>query len=123
MVAAHRQHVRPPLLLEPPPQAPVAAVDLVAGDPGRGHPGGERPLQHHAGQPDLGGEGRPLGDARLLAPPRVIGPLLGQVQGPVQERRAVPRGVGQEHADLGVLDPPGRAGVLPRHARRNGSPS
>jgi hypothetical protein len=28
----------------------------------------------------------------------------------------VPTGVGQEDADLGVLDPPGGAGVLPRHS-------
>ena len=33
----------------------------------------------------------------------------------------MPRGVGEEDADLGVLDPPGGAGVLPRHAGRLGA--
>jgi len=39
-----------------------------------------------------------------------------QVQGAVDEGMAAARGVGQVDCDLGVLDPPGRAGVLPLHA-------
>jgi hypothetical protein len=77
LVATHRQHIRPALLLQLPPQASIAAVDLIARDSGDRHPGGERPLQNRSGQPDLGGEGRLLGDAGLLASLRVVGPLLG----------------------------------------------
>jgi len=35
---------------------------------------------------------------------------------PIDQRVAVPTGIGQEHADLAVLDPAGRAGILARDA-------
>lgn len=53
-----------------------------------------------------------VGHARGLAPCGVVSPHLGQVDVPVDQRPALRRGVGQEHRDLRVLDPPRRAGVL-----------
>ena len=41
-----------------------------------------------------------------------------QVQGPVDQRVPGRRGVGQIDRDLGVLDPPGGAGVLALHTHR-----
>jgi hypothetical protein len=43
---------------------------------------------------------------------------LGRYKVPVDQRDASHSRVGQEHADLGVLDPAGRAGVLARHPGR-----
>jgi len=61
------------------------------------------------------------GDAGLVAAWPILGPALGQVQLPVDESVPVSAGVGQEHADLTVLDPPGRARVLPLDPGRLGA--
>ena len=45
-------------------------------------------------------------------------PLLGQVQRPVEQGPPLGRRVPEEHAHLGVLDPPGRTGVLAGHPAR-----
>jgi len=54
--------------------------------------------------------GHPGGRAAVgVSAPR----LLWQVEPAVDQGVAVHRGVGEEHRDLGVLDPARRAGVLP----------
>src|SRR5207245_9112711 len=45
-------------------------------------------------------------------------PLLGHVQFAVEERAPLTTRVGEEHADLAVLDAPGRAAVLPLYPDR-----
>jgi hypothetical protein len=47
----------------------------------------------------------------------VLGPGLGQVQFPVDQRPSARARVGREHTDLAVVDLPGGAGVLPGDAR------
>ena len=59
-----------------------------------------------------------LGDAGLGPPRPILGPAFGQIEGTVDQRPAVAAGIGQEHADLAVLDPSRRAGILPLHADR-----
>jgi hypothetical protein len=45
-------------------------------------------------------------------------PVLRQVEFAVDQRVPLAAGIRQEDADLGVLDPAGRAAVLPRHPDR-----
>ena len=54
-----------------------------------------------------------LGPAR-----RIPGPVLGQIEGPVNQGAAMRAGVAEKHTDLAVLDPPRRARVLPLYPRR-----
>ena len=61
------------------------------------------------------------GDAGGLAAGRVIGPGPGQIQLAVDQRMPGWGCVAEVDSDLGVLDPPGRAGVLPLHPRRGGA--
>ena len=109
------------MLLQEGAQAGVAAVDLIGGHPPRRHPGIHRPRQHLLGELRLGVEGDLLGDVRLGAASGVGGPLLGQVQLPVDQRPPPWAGVGEEHPDLAVLDPPGGARVLALHPGRLGA--
>jgi hypothetical protein len=99
----------------------LVAVDLVAGHPGRRCAGVERAGDHRPGQRRLGREpdiGRDTGGPAAI---RVRRPRPGQVQGPVDER--VPTSCGVDHIDpdLGVLHPPGGAGVLALHPDRGGA--
>ena len=100
-------------------QARVRAVDLVAGHPGCRDSGVQRGGDHRAGQCGFGGE-TPLvrRDSGVVAPLRVVGPASGRYK--ARSIRACPRRrrVGQIHRDLGVLDPPGGAGVLALHSDR-----
>ena len=109
------------VLLQPAPQPAIAAIDRIGGHPGDRHPGVQGPLQHPAGQLRLGVELDLVRDPGLAAAPPVVGPALGQVQLPVHQRMPVAAGVGQEHADLAVLDPPGRARILALDAGRLGA--
>ena len=94
-------------------QRRILAVDLIGGHPRRGRPGIQRPGDHLPGQRRLGGERRVLRDPRGPAPGRIACPGPGQVQRPVDERGPGCGGIGQVHRNLGVLGPPGGAGVLP----------
>ena len=116
--AFDRQHMGDGVLFQPHPQAAVAAIDAVAGDPAERHPGRHGALEHGLGQLGFGLEGDLVADPGGPAAFAVVGPGLGQVQVSVNQCDASQRRVGQEHADLGVLDPAGRAGVLTRHPGR-----
>src|SRR3954471_18874886 len=56
-----------------------------------------------------------VGDCGLAATRTVIGPRLWEVQLPVDQRLSTRRPAGEEDAELTVLDPPRRAGVLTLH--------
>jgi hypothetical protein len=100
------------MLLQPHPQATVAAIDGVAGHPPKRHPRGQGPFEHGLAQLRLGLEGHLIGDTRHPAARRVVGPGLGQVQVPVDQRHPTGCRIGQEDRDLAVLLLAGRAGVL-----------
>ena len=95
-----------------PPQRWAAAIDLIGGHPGGRHAGVQGALQHHPGQLRLGPEPDLLRDPRGPTPRRVVGPALGQVQLPVDHRPPLRAGIGQEDAELAVVDLAGGAGVL-----------
>ena len=115
MGQGHRQGVGPPARLQPPPEGVRAAVGGVTGDPPRGDARREGPRQELLGQRQLGGEPDAGGHPRLRPAGGVVRPGPGQVQGPVDEGRALGRGVGQEHPHLGVRRPADGAGVLRAH--------
>jgi site-specific DNA recombinase len=116
-----RQHIGDTPLLQEGAQARVAAVDLIGGHPPGRHARLQRALQHRLGQLRLGRKADPLGHVRLRTAPGVGDPLLGQVQLPVHQRPTLSAGIGEEHADLAVLDPPGGARILALHPGRLGA--
>src|SRR4029453_15605346 len=101
--------------LQPGPQGRVAAVGLVRGHPRGWDAGVQGTLQHDLGELRLGPKPNPLGDLGGPAARRILGPALGQVQLPVDHRPPLGAGVGQEDAELAVVDLAGRAGVLALH--------
>jgi hypothetical protein len=66
----------------------------------------------------LGRELRAFGDPGGLAAGRVSSPGPEQVELAVDQRVPGRGSVAEVNGDLGVLDPPGGAGVLPLHAGR-----
>jgi hypothetical protein len=121
VAAGDRQDITQAESGDPRAEGAVVAIHLVSRHPRGGHPRPGRLGDHLQGQLRLGRELHLRRDAGRGAPLRVIGPGLRQVDPPVDQRPAARRGAGQEHADLGVLDPPGRAAVLALHARRAGA--
>jgi hypothetical protein len=113
MALGHRQDIA---------QATAGQLGTQAWGPGRmlasGHPPGrgpgiQRAADHLLGQRGLGGERGAFGNPGGMGPGRVGRPGPGQVLGPV-DKRAPGRGSrGEVDRDLGVLSPPGGAGVLP----------
>jgi len=100
------------MLLQPHPQAAVAAIDGVAGHPAKRHPGGQGPLHHGLAQLRLGLEAHLIGDTGRPAARPVVGPGFGQVQVPVDQRHPTGGRIRQEDRDLAVLLFAGGAGVL-----------
>jgi hypothetical protein len=100
------------MLLQPHPQAPVAAIDRVAGHPSKWHARGDGPFEHRLAQLRLGLEGHLVGDACRPAARRVLGPGRGEVQVAVDQGDPSGCRVGQEHRDLAVLVLADRPGVL-----------
>lgn len=118
LVAFDGQDIGLPVRFECPAEVRVVAVDGVASHPRRLHSGFPRPLEHSLGEPWLGGECDLRRDPGGLPANRIISPLLGKIQFPVDLRMATPSGEGQKDADLAVLDAPGSASVLPLHTGR-----
>lgn len=96
----------------------MAAIDTIAGDPGRQNARLDRSLEHLPGQLWLGGKFHLLRDADPAATFPVIGPTFGQVQGPIQKSRPFGTGIGQKHPDLTVGRPAHRAAILHLHPNR-----
>ena len=77
-------------------------------------------MDDHAFQPIVL-EAHRLGNMRLPSPLAVLGPVLGQVQPPVHQGGTVGRDVGQEDADLAVVDLAQAAAPLPAYAAGGGA--
>ncbi len=117
--AGHRQDVAASLPFEPAAHL-VPAVDRVPHHPACRHPGAKCPRQELARQLAFGREAHPPRDMRLLATLAIAHPLVGQIQGPVDEGGATLGGVEQEDPDLLVLSATRGPAVLARHAARLG---
>src|SRR5918993_1384975 len=107
------QHVRLLPLLEEHPKTPAVAVDGV-----RNHPRGlhapihKSPPEHLFGQFGLGAHPHLIGHPGPLATLLILGPLLRQIQLPIDEGLPPTGGVGQKHPNLAVLPLADSAGVL-----------
>ena len=115
LVAAGGHHVEHVTVLEPVAQIPGLPVGLVGGEPGEWHAGGQYPLEHGDHLPGLGGELHLVGDPGRPAAVSIGSPRFGKVELPINQRVPVPGCIRQEHPDLAVFRPPGRAGVLSLH--------
>ena len=121
-LAGHGDDIADPALLQPGPELVVLAVGLIGGRPtprarrrparGRASPGPARAWwrtpRRRAPPPRGSGPGRPVHD-------------FGRYSSRSISARPLRRGIGQEHAQLAVLHPPGRARVLPLHPGRPGA--
>jgi hypothetical protein len=120
LAALDRQHLWPVALLQPAAQPSSTAIDLVAGHPGHRDLGVQRPLQQHPGQPRLGAEADRIGDGRLPA----ARPILSQPSAGTAPGRSAHAPGGWHRPgtpQLAVLDPPGRARILPLDPGRLGA--
>src|SRR5512135_2942838 len=77
-------------------------------------------LQHLQGQLVAGAERDPPGDPGRLAPPPVLGPLLGEIKTRINESMFFARYISHVHTDLTVLLLAKPAAPLPLHADRSG---
>ena len=77
-------------------------VKRIGNDPARGNVCVECSREHPLRQLDLGREASVLRNACLGPAPRVVDPFPRQIQGTVDERGTILRGIGQEDADLAV---------------------
>src|SRR5512134_2131498 len=105
-----------PARFDGPPERGIGTIDAVPRHPGTGHTGGEGPFQHLAPELRLGRKGHRLRNARRTPPRRIMRPALRQVEGAIDQGVTMPAGIAEKHADLAVLDAPGRAGILTLHA-------
>jgi hypothetical protein len=103
------------------PQAGVVTVGFIGGEPAKHRPGVAGPGKHAGGQFGFCRELHLLADPGLTTPIAVSGPGHRQIQFTVDQRPTFARRVGQKHAELAILDSPGRAGVLALHASRLGA--
>jgi hypothetical protein len=115
VVAGDRQHIPDAAGLQLGSQVGVGAVDLVAGHPRGRDVRVQRAADHPGRQGRLGRKPNLVGDTGRLHAVGIIDPALGQVQLPVDQGVAGAAGIHQVDRDLGVLDPPGGAGVLALH--------
>jgi hypothetical protein len=98
--------------------AGVGAVDLVAGDPRGRDTSHKRAADHRSRERGLGRKRCLIWDSGRGAAVRVLRPRARQVQSTVDQGVPAASGVGEEHRDLSVLDPPRGAGVLALHPDR-----
>ena len=118
LARGHGQHVADLVCLRPTADGVVGPIHAVARNPGKRQARRAGALQHGKAERRLGGKPHRVRHMGRPATGAIVRPGLGQVQRPVDQRVAVASGIAQKHPDLRVLDPPGRAGVLPLHARR-----
>ena len=98
------QHVGLLPLFEEHPKSPAVPIDTVGQHPRRLHSHLQCPLEHLLGQKGLGSHPDLLGHPGPLPTLLIFGPLLGQIQLPVDEGLSSSLGsVGYKHPHLAVL--------------------
>ena len=102
-VARHVQDITLAALTQRGAELGGPAQLVIADDPAVGQ-AGQAPVEQVQGDPPGLLELDLLGDVALLASGLVVGPILGQVEPAVQRGVAGLGGVGQEDADLAVVD-------------------
>src|SRR5918994_3463137 len=106
------QHIGLLPLFEEHPKRPAVAVDTVGDHPRGLHLRLQSPPEHPFGKFGFGAHPDLLGHPGPLAPLLIQGPLLRQIQLPIDEGLPPTGGVGQKHPNLAVLPLADSAGVL-----------
>jgi hypothetical protein len=107
--------------LESQPDLNWRNLELRTAYPASWYSGLHSRLQHPLGQLGLGLEHYLLRHPSLHPALRILGPLLGQIQLPVQKGLSSGAGVGEKYSDLAVLDSSCRAAVLALDSHRFGA--
>ena len=118
MIGAYRQHTGLAALLKHAPEAVVGAVDCIGEHEGTGRAFVQQPRDHLADHGGLGSKYHIFRHPDLGASLRIARPGLRQIELPVDQRVAPTAGISGEHADLAVLVPSCRTGILPPDANR-----
>src|SRR5271168_4413250 len=93
-------------------------VDRIASNPLEWHSRGYRACDHSRRKLWFGRKARVGRHVCGFQTIWIVGPFLWKIQRAIDERMAMTRNVGSEHADLAVRNLACRTGVLPRHAAR-----
>jgi hypothetical protein len=117
-MAAHGQHKRLLLVLQPALQTRISAIDLIACHPRPEHTGRPHTGQHALCQLRLGHKRCLIGNACLLTVRGIVCPTPWEVEFTVNEGPALGTGIGHKHTDLAVFDATRRARVLSLHRNR-----
>src|SRR6266540_2350870 len=118
LVGRDRQHIGLLVPLQPPAQHPIVAVDTIARDPGQHYASTQRALQHLPRQRRFGRKGPLVGNTGSSTALAILGPFLWQIELAINQGLTMLARVGQENADLAVLDAAGRATIVPCEASR-----
>jgi hypothetical protein len=117
LFTGYRQDIAKGLSLQPESQGVVATLHAVGRHPGAGHARGDGALQQGAAELRLGGEGNIAGDTGHPPPLVIRRPLLGQVEGAVDQDPALAASLAQEHGDLTIFDAAGGAGPVGQRSK------
>ena len=115
---AHRQHIPTTTICHGISQGRRFTVDLVSRHPAHRHTQPPRMAQHRNRQFRLGGKtdvGRHFGFRTALS---ISAPLLRQIEPPIQKGMSLRGCIGQEDAQLTVLDFASRSAILTLYTRR-----
>src|SRR6202022_3421578 len=93
-------------------------IDGITGNPLEWYRRGYGACDHSRRKPGFGCKADIGGHVYGFQATGVIGPFLRKIQRTINERMAVARNVGSEHADLAVRDLACGTSVLPRHSAR-----
>lgn len=121
MVAGDGHDVVAVVFFQPGSQSWIVAVGFVCGEPAHVDTASQQPSEHACRQFGFGHELDIGTDSGLGAALWVVGPGRREVEFAVDQRPALGRHIGQEHAELTVLDPPSGAGVPPLDTRGFGA--
>src|SRR5215208_6636708 len=102
-LARESQHIGLLPLFEEHPKTPAVTVYAVGYHPPRLHSRIQSPPEHLFGEFGFGAHPHLLGYSDPPATLLILGPLLGQIQLPVDEGLTPTGGVGQKHPNLAVL--------------------
>src|SRR6266508_1818727 len=116
LFARDRQDIGLLAFLQEAAQGAIITVDTITVDPSQHHASLERTRQHLAGQHRFGGKDTLIWDTGSPTALAIIDPFFGQIQLAIDQGMTVERGVGQNDADLAVLNPAGGTVILARHA-------
>ena len=117
-IARDSQYVGIAMRFQPGAQVQVAPIDRISYHPGDRDLSLPDAFKHLLSQFTLSFGNEPFQEYPLLGTASVLYPWQGKIEFPIDEGMPSRRDIGEKHADLAVLDLPGRPTVLHLDARR-----